>query len=376
MKISKDLAQNIVKNIKEIINQELNFIDTDGIVVASTDQKRIGNRHAGAIEVMRRKENIIINCDNEFQGSKKGINIPIYFDIEIIGVIGITGEPKDVIKYGELLKKMTELLIKDAYLKDVSYKSIENERIIIENLLFNIDEYDFQKLNKEDIINFDITIPRRVVIADLSCNTIDKTLLYNFIHSTFQDKAQNLFLVKNNKITMLLKADEKINLNNYLTNLINKLKSNFKIAVIIGVGTIFENEKGGARSSFNHAEEALRWSNTFSHNQIQYYEDLDIGIVLMQTPDEIQSIYVKKILSSLTYSEIMEFYKILKVYEKNNASIKSTADELFIHKNTLQYKLNKLYEKTGYNPRNLNDYVILKLAFMMYEKFENTTSIN
>ncbi|WP_419773134.1 helix-turn-helix domain-containing protein [Helcococcus kunzii] len=38
---------------------------------------------------------------------------------------------------------------------------------------------------------------------------------------------------------------------------------------------------------------------------------------------------------------------------------------LFIHKNTLQYKLNKLEKLTGYNPRTLDDFVVLKLAFLL-----------
>nr|WP_245169601.1 helix-turn-helix domain-containing protein [Enterococcus faecium] len=54
-------------------------------------------------------------------------------------------------------------------------------------------------------------------------------------------------------------------------------------------------------------------------------------------------------------------------FSKNNGSIKNCSEELFIHKNTLQYRLNKFHSLTGYTPRNYDDYHILKLAFLLVQ---------
>ena len=54
-----------------------------------------------------------------------------------------------------------------------------------------------------------------------------------------------------------------------------------------------------------------------------------------------------------------------RVFSKNNGSIQKCADELFIHKNTLQYRLNKIRDLTGFSPRNYNDFVVLKIAFLL-----------
>jgi carbohydrate diacid regulator len=67
----------------------------------------------------------------------------------------------------------------------------------------------------------------------------------------------------------------------------------------------------------------------------------------------------------LSEDELKEFDTIIKVYGENNGSITKSADKLYIHKNTFQYKLNKLAKLTGYNPRNIDDYVILKIAFLL-----------
>lgn len=57
-------------------------------------------------------EEMIIANDNAYESCRKGVNLPINFATQIIGVIGITGEPSETIKYGRILQKMTEMLIR------------------------------------------------------------------------------------------------------------------------------------------------------------------------------------------------------------------------------------------------------------------------
>lgn len=91
---------------------------------------------------------------------------------------------------------------------------------------------------------------------------------------------------------------------------------------------------------------------------------MDLGILISNVDDEHKTEFKEKILSNLGHD--YDFYKnLINTYGKNNGSINKTADELFMHKNSIQYRLNKLYEITGYNPRNLDDYVILRLSFIL-----------
>lgn len=53
--------------------------------------------------------------ERRLQGVKAGMNLPLLFHDEVIGVIGITGEPENISRYGEILRKMTELLIHENY---------------------------------------------------------------------------------------------------------------------------------------------------------------------------------------------------------------------------------------------------------------------
>lgn len=58
MKISSKLAQNIVQSIKEIIHHEINFMNMEGVIIASTDPMRIGQQHEGALKVLKTKRSL------------------------------------------------------------------------------------------------------------------------------------------------------------------------------------------------------------------------------------------------------------------------------------------------------------------------------
>src|SRR5699024_4068719 len=70
--ISIKLAQDIINKIKEIIHQDINYINTEGIITASTVQNRIGSFHGGGKRVINTKNNLVINYDGEYKGILKG----------------------------------------------------------------------------------------------------------------------------------------------------------------------------------------------------------------------------------------------------------------------------------------------------------------
>ncbi|MBS3987865.1 MAG: sugar diacid recognition, partial [Erysipelothrix sp.] len=91
MNLSMPFAMQMVEELSTILSQHINFIDKEGVIIASSDQQRIGSVHMGAKKLIQ--ENlpyIVIESDLEYPGSKQGVNLPIVVDDEIIGVIGIT----------------------------------------------------------------------------------------------------------------------------------------------------------------------------------------------------------------------------------------------------------------------------------------------
>src|SRR5699024_8755440 len=79
--------------------------------IASGDPNRIGSRHIGAVSAIEQDKTIVL-ADDYGEAGNWGVNMPIRFDNEIIGVIGITGSPVEVSPFARLLVTATTLLLK------------------------------------------------------------------------------------------------------------------------------------------------------------------------------------------------------------------------------------------------------------------------
>ena len=112
MDISPQHAQHIVDEMKRSIHRDMNIMNCQGIIIASTNPSRCGQLHQGASQLiaqgLRQKT---VWQDDPAQGVQAGINLPIVITGELAGVIGITGAPEEVGIFGEIIKRMTEILL-------------------------------------------------------------------------------------------------------------------------------------------------------------------------------------------------------------------------------------------------------------------------
>ncbi|MFC0473583.1 sugar diacid recognition domain-containing protein [Halalkalibacter kiskunsagensis] len=117
MRLLTHVAQRIVNEVSQVIVEEVIAINSDGTIIASSDKSRVGQYHEGGVEVIQSKEKRMITLDDveRLKGVKVGLNLPISFQQQIIDVIGITGSQPDTVRYGELIQKMTELIIQESY---------------------------------------------------------------------------------------------------------------------------------------------------------------------------------------------------------------------------------------------------------------------
>ena len=133
LSIKQNVAQQIVEAVKDVCGSDINFINANGIIFASTNLERMGNFHEVGLQVIKSKNTIEVETDDEFLGTKKGVNIPLIYKGEISGVIGISGPPKKVRKYAYLAQKITKLLLREHELDIYEYtkKTKLNQMFII-----------------------------------------------------------------------------------------------------------------------------------------------------------------------------------------------------------------------------------------------------
>ena len=128
----------------------------------------------------------------------------------------------------------------------------------------------------------------------------------------------------------------------------------------VGIGSAEELPKLG--SSLYTAKTALN-TLRFSEHQIALFDELNLEILLTDIDEIHRKSFLKKSLQKLSPEDI----QLLRTYFQENCSLLHTCQKLFLHKNTLQYKLNRIHRLCGLNPRNFHDSVILYLAVKLLD---------
>lgn len=149
MYISRETAQEIVEEIGGEIGAHINLMDERGYIIASTDASRIGNLHEGARRIIQNHlPELYITREMENAMTKKGINLPLVVDENVVGVVGITGDREKVYGYGNIVRRMTEILIADSIQKDAKRYERRQRYYLLEEWLDNPGisrNMDFQK---------------------------------------------------------------------------------------------------------------------------------------------------------------------------------------------------------------------------------------
>lgn len=359
MEISTSLATNILLKMKEIINQDLNYINTKGIIIASTNPERVGNFHEASLVCIREGKEIIIENDSQYTGSKKGINMPIYFDENIAGVIGITGEKKEVEKYGEIIRLMTGILIKEAWIKDQDFRKKEITKAFIERIILEYD-HDIYPMT-----NFTFPYICVVGIVDKNNFTFLDDKISDVLRDYFAYDNRHFFTISRNEIIILYHYFKDENIFSSIENLQKLIFKKFNILIKFAIGNTSSNYDE-LKLSYKNAKEILKISTVFSTKKSIFdYNEMDLELLFINLKKNAIENFKDKILKNISAKDFEEFSNILAVYEEENGSVIHTAERLFMHKNTLQYKLNKIKRLSGYDPRNLKDFTILSLVMKL-----------
>ena len=118
IEIDSTIANMMVKNAKEAIGYDVNIMDSEGIIIASSDPNRIGNFHEGASQILKGQQpSLEIEATSDLIGVKSGFNVLLACRNEPVGVLGITGEPEKVRPYGQVLKLAMEAILEQEVLK-------------------------------------------------------------------------------------------------------------------------------------------------------------------------------------------------------------------------------------------------------------------
>lgn len=356
IRISKKIAQSIVEAIYEVCNCPINFIERSGFIIASTDETRVNQFHEAGFEALKKSMAVFVEEEGQYTGTKAGVNYPIFIEGTAVAVVGITGNPNEVSKYGFLATKISEVFIKEQYISNIRDSKKQKMNYLIRAYIYDhIENEDYiEQLRKE----FDLTEDRYSILCfqvHERYNIENINMVERKIEAIFGQLGISCYTyLYPNEFIGFLKEEEVGEAYMSLTHFCNGMSSILKG----GIGLTEPMKEMWA--SYEQARYAIRCIEG-KEISCQLYSELGLERLLRVLRKHLSHKYIQFVLKELSTEE----KELLQVYFEQNMSLKETAAEKFIHINTLQNKLNRIYEKNGLNPREFKDAVALYLAILV-----------
>ncbi|AXI10240.1 hypothetical protein CUC15_15430 [Oceanobacillus zhaokaii] len=353
--LTKEIATAIVRETSLRIDRNVNIMDINGVIIATMEPSRMDTIHEGAVEVLRsgRTLKIFQNESERWDGSQPGLNLPIIFREKIIGVIGITGNPEMMGDIGELVKMTTELMISQAFLATQLEWEQRMKEIIIEQLLDNNPQ--FHEIERGlSRLDFQLNAPFMTAIIQVSDKEIQKQPLIQKIEDSIGEKHVIAGFINLNQLLIALSDLNEEDAISKLESVYTLLKrQNWKFRMVYSLPF---HELEQFHQSYLDCDLALRISDP--KRDFVSFGQLEVKALVHQLDLDMARRFSHRVLKHFDASKA----ETLEFFFKSDLNIQKAADTLYLHRNTLIYRLNKITEETGYNPRKFDDALILQIA--------------
>lgn len=239
---------------------------------------------------------------------------------------------------------------------------------LIKNILLdNVMPGDVILKSKDLRINYEV--PRRVLLVCCKDNTDYSA--FNIVQSLFPDKSRDFVISLDESNIVLVKElhdgnDNDAELEEYSKSIVDTLSAEALVAAHVGIGTIAPTIRDIAKS-YKEAQVALEVGKVFdTEKSILNYKNLGIGRLIYQLPTTLCELFLSEVFKkeSLDVLDSEILYTIQKFFE-NNLNVSETSRQLYVHRNTLVYRLDKVQKLTGLDLRVFDHAIVFKVAMMV-----------
>jgi carbohydrate diacid regulator len=342
--------QNTVDGLKGIARVDLCVMDTDGKEVASTTN--MSSCSKAAVEFASSFAD-----SQEIQGFQY---FKIYDEQQLEYILVAGGAGEDVYMIGKMAAFQIQNLL-------VAYKERFDKDNFIKNLLLdNLLLVDIYSRSKKLHIQTDVS---RAVIIIESANSKECNAL-ELIRSHFGSNNKDFVTAVDENDVIMVKELPEADSAKELEKTANAIeaflhKENIK-NVRVAYGNIISEIKEVSRS-YKEAKMALDVGKIFfDERNVIAYSELGIGRLIYQLPIPLCKMFIKEIFGGKSPDDFDEetLTTIYKFFE-NSLNVSETSRQLFIHRNTLVYRLDKLQKNTGLDLRVFEDAITFKIALMV-----------
>jgi carbohydrate diacid regulator len=349
--ISNQILQNTIDGIKSISRVDLCVVDADGKVVAKTlDDAREYLADAIAFIDSPAESQVV----NGYQFFKVADGNTLEY------VLLVKGTSDDVYIIGKMAAFQIQNLL-------VAYKERFDKDNFIKNLLLDnllrVDMY-----TRAEKLHIDTDIKRVVYIIETKHEKDTNAL--EVVRTLFAGKTKDFITAVDEKSIILVKEvkdkESYDELDKTAQVIVDMLSTEAMSAVHVAYGTIVSDIKEVSKS-YKEAKMALDVGKIFySDKNVVAYSRLGIGRLIYQLPIPLCQMFIKEIFGGKSPDEFDdETLSTINKFFENNLNVSETSRQLYIHRNTLVYRLDKLQKSTGLDLRVFDDAITFKIALMV-----------
>lgn len=382
----KKMAQNIAKSTSEVIGYGVLVTDEKGMIIGCNDEKRIGEYHPPSLQVMQENRPMTTSTsDAENYGNVlPGYTLPIQFFDRVLGSVSIAGLPEEVERYGLLVQKQAEIMLREqAFLES----NLLRERSL-RDLIENISSYDPRVGSGELIImqakelGFNILKCRIAIVIEMNrwSNEAAESSFQRMlreVRTSFSNPRNVICPQENYRVTILLSAssDRDPDKIHEAAEVLSKdfLDSIGAKGILADVSVGFSAfDLQGLSRSINSARNSLRLAKQLGTKGMIRSEKFTGEALLDALPPGVREEYVTRILKGLSSrNDFNEMKETFLAWCGSPFASGNVAENLSMHRNSLQYRLKKIRSLTGKDPWNFKDAFELWAAFVISDISKN-----
>lgn len=380
MLLSTQQASQILREMKSLVHHDINLIDTQGVIFASTNPARVGQFHPGALRILREALSELNVRENDGSGMQPGVNLPIYLDGQLEGVIGITGDPAEVGVFGGVMRRMLEIMLEDLRRKDLDSTVEQARALFLENWLFSA-EPDWKELAQRGrLLEIDINQPYvllRIQLFDVSAPDGSIPLLPDELHSAAIVQAiQNELPARRGQYCAALRNQLLVLLRQLplsdtvlLAQRLCRVAGRGYPASVQAYGGISSSGSGAElRRCYLQASTACTLASRSSKGNVLYYDRVSLEFLLQSVPRLLREDLRESVFVRCPAQDISAYTHFIRLFFASGGDLNRCAAALGVHRNTVQYRLERLVRLTGYDLRRPGDAAILFLAVLDQEE--------
>jgi carbohydrate diacid regulator len=366
MMLSPVLAQQIAGETTEAIGHNVIITDSGGIVIGSGDERRVGSLHEASLEVMRSQESAWHTPEQAraLTGVRPGMTLPLVIGGEAVGTVGITGSPRQVRRFGLLVRRQTEILLEEAGLvRNRMLRERALESLVAEIVAFHPDTSDLELLTATaGDLGFTLTQPRVPVLLEVQGAAVGPELLRT-VRAGFHHPEDIVAAQSTSRCIVLADDPAPRSREPDAARIIDIVTERFGVKVRASLGdranSILE-----LRRACQDAVNALALGTRVSPAEtLLRIRDLRLHQTVSAIPHPVRHRLQEAVLRQLIDStDWPDLRSTAIAWCENGFNLVAAAEALHIHRNTLLYRLSKIERLVGQPWRDHRMMLTLYLA--------------